>query len=192
MRLPVIATVLVSLSATGCFIPSGHQDGDGGYGNGGGGGSPVVVLDAPERLGLEAMLGYHVRANASAGLPDGDLGFIVTANGQGGYRLSWSDTLASTAHFSGSAHTDGVFDLRQLQGATGYENLTVSSDNSTVYFDSVPGASLDGVDLVPSNDPLYLDLEVNGSHQGFSIYFTGADSGQLLTSAYDPVAVTSP
>ena len=56
----------------------------------------------------------------------------------------------------------------------------------------MPGAQLDGVDLVSGSDPIYVDLTVNGVHSGFSIYFTGAQSSLLLTSQYDPVAFTSP
>jgi hypothetical protein len=138
------------------------------------------------------MPGYHVLAGASSELPAGDIGFVVTANGQGGYRLTWSDTAGSAAHFSGSITCDTTFDPSQLRGYSGYENVGLSSDNTTITFDSVPGANLDGVDLVSNSDPIYLDLLVDGSHNGFNIYFTGAESSLLLTSSYDPVAFTSP
>jgi hypothetical protein len=194
MRLNLIALAsLCSLAATGCIVvpqdppPPAQQP------------TPVVVpptptpaLDAPQRLGLLGMSGYHVRAGASAELPAGDIGYVVTANGSGGYRITWSDTYGSAAQFSGTITTDGTFDPNQLQHFSGGENITVSSDLRTIYFDSVPGAVLDGVDLVSSTDPIYLDAAVDGSRQGFSLYFTGADTGQLLTSAFDPVAFTAP
>jgi hypothetical protein len=154
--------------------------------------TPTPALDAPAPLGALGMLGYHVRAGASAALPDGDLGYVVTANGAGGYRVIWSDTYGSAAHFSGTITTDGQFDPNQLQHYSGGENIWLSSDLRTLYFDSVPGSVIDGVDLVSSTDPIYLDGTVDGSHGGFSVYFSGADSGQLLRSAYNPVAFTSP
>jgi hypothetical protein len=148
--------------------------------------------DQPVVLGAQAALGYHVLAGAASELPAGDIGFVITANGQGGYRLTWSDTLGSTAEFAGTITCDSTFDPTQLKGYSGYETITLSSDNRTITFDSVPGSALDGVDLVSGSDPIYVDMTVNGIHSGFSIYFTGAQSSLLLTSQYDPVAFTSP
>jgi hypothetical protein len=48
------------------------------------------------------------------------------------------------------------------------------------------------VDLVSSTDPIYVDLLVDGARSGFGVYFTGADSGTQLSTAYDPVAFTAP
>jgi hypothetical protein len=143
-------------------------------------------------MGLQGMLGYHVRAGAAAALPDGDLGYVVTANGQGGYRVTWTDTWGSAARFSGTITTDGYFDPSQLQHFSGGEHLYLSDDLRTVYFDSVPGTVLDGVDVVSSTDPIYLDAAVDGSRSGFGLYFTGADTGQVLAAQYNPLAFTSP
>lgn len=170
------------LLATGCVV---HEV-DGGHHGGG------PVLDAPRALGAQQMIGYRVSAGAASELPAGDIGYVMTANGQGGYRLTWSDTLGSAAVFSGSITTDGVFDANQLQGFSGAEDITLSADQGTITFSSAPGANLDGVDLVSSTDPIYVDMKVDGSRGGFGIYFTGAESGALLTSDYDPVAFTSP
>jgi hypothetical protein len=125
-------------------------------------------------------------------MPAGDLGFIITANGQGGYRVSWTDTAGSAAQFTGSISTDGQFDPSRTTQMTGYENLTLSPDLKTISFASTPGAAVDGVDMVPSTDPIYLDVYVDGVHTGFDILFTGAETGSVLSSAYDPVAFTSP
>jgi hypothetical protein len=198
MRLPTYAfAALLSFIASGCFVDPGPgpdpHGGGGSYGGGntgGGSGRPSPVPDAPDYLGLQAMLGYHVAAGASAAIPDGDLGYIVTANGQGGYRVSWTDTWNSAARFSGAISTDGYF--LQYSQLSGYENVSTSADGRTLYFDSVPGSVLDGLDVVSSTDPIYVDASVDGSRSGFGIYFTGADSGRSLSSAYDPVSFTSP
>jgi hypothetical protein len=192
MRLSLALILLSStLASTGCIVHT-HDYGDGGGGPVGGGGGGGQVLDGAEPLGLRAMLGYHVSAGAASALPDGDIGYVVTANGQGGYRVSWSDTYGSPAHFSGTITTDGVFDPSQFSGLSGAEYLSMSADQRTISFDSVPGSNFDGVDLVSSTDPIYVDATVDGSHYGFSMYFTGADTHQVLTSSYDPVAFTSP
>jgi hypothetical protein len=142
-------------------------------------------------LGPSAYPGYRVLANSSASIPGGDLGYLVTANGQGGYRVVWTDTLNSSARFSGTITVDGTFDSRQTQGFSGAENLTYLASNQ-ISFDSVPGANVDGIDLVSSSDPIYLDGQIDGSHVGVNIYFTGAHTASLVNSAYDPVAFTSP
>ncbi len=153
---------------------------------------PAPQLDAPRPLGAAAMLGYRVLPNASAELPAGDLGFVVTANGQGGYRVTWSDTYGSAANFQGVITTDGYFDVNQVRGYSGAESIYVSSDARSISFSSTPGANVDGVDLVSSTDPIYVDLTVDGARSGFGIYFTGGESGGQLNSAYNPVAFTSP
>ena len=41
-------------------------------------------------------------------------------------------------------------------------------------------------------DPIYLDLAVDGSRANFGIFFTGAVSGSVRESSFNPVAFTSP
>ena len=179
----------LGFGTTGCIVA-----GDPGPYHGGGGPPPppAPALDVARPLGAQQMLGYRVAANASSELPAGDLGFVITANGLGGYRVTWSDTYGSAATFSGTITTDGYFDPSQLSGYSGAEDIQLSPDDSTISFASQPGSYVDGVDLVSSTDPIYLDLRVDGAPDGFSIYFTGAESGALLTSDYNPVAFTSP
>ena len=184
----------VALNATGCFVAP--DPGPEPYHGGGNppppAPAPTPALDAARPLGQAQLLGYRVQAGASAELPAGDLGFVITANGNGGYRVTWSDTYGSAANFSGTITTDGYFDASQVRGYSGYENIQVSGDAGTVTFSSTPGSAVDGVDVVSSTDPIYLDLRVDGARSGFGIYFTGAESGALLTSDYNPVAFTSP
>jgi len=180
-----------ALSATGCFVagdPAPYHD----NGRPPPAPAPAPALDAARPLGLQGMLGYRVEANASAELPAGDLGFVITANGQGGYRVTWSDTYGSAAAFTGYITTDGYFDPTQVRGYSGAEDIQLSADDSTITFGSTPGSYVDGVDLVSSTDPIYLDLRVDGAQTGFGIYFTGAESGAQLAADYNPVAFTSP
>lgn len=171
---------LFSLGAAGCF--GDHRDHGGGD----------VLVDQARPLGAQGLPGYRVRAGAASELPSNDRGFIVTANGNGGYRLAWGDFAGSTSEFSGVISTDGQLDPTQVQPFSGQENLTLAADNRSLAFDSTPGGALDGVDVVSSTDPIYVDALVDGSRVGFNIYFTGAESSLLLVSDYDPVAFTSP
>jgi hypothetical protein len=183
----LFACAAMITTATGCIVEPAPVDQ----------GPPPVHYTPPPRdvavsLGAAQALGYHLSAGADSELPAGDIGFVVTANGQGGYRLNWSDTLGSSAQFAGTITCDTNFDANQVKGYSGYETIGISPDTRTITFDSVPGSQLDGIDLVSGSDPIYADLTVNGVHSGFSIYFTGAESHLLLTSDYDPVAFTSP
>ena len=106
--------------------------------------------------------------------------------------MTWSDTYGSAAHFAGQITTDGYFDRSQVAGYSGAEYLTLSGDDRVITFDSTPGSYVDGVDLVSSTDPIYLDVTVDGARSGFGVYFTGAQTHALINSAYVPVAFTSP
>lgn len=146
--------------------------------------------DAARRLGLRGMLGYHVRAGAASEVPANDVGFVVTANGVGGYRVAWVAFTGSRSTYSGSVTTDGRFDANQIAGLSGRETITVTTDLREIDFSSVADGYADGVDFVPSTDPIYLDVRIDGGLA--HCYFTGADTGRVLLSAYDPVAFTSP
>jgi hypothetical protein len=143
-------------------------------------------------LGQRALSGYHVSAGAATSIPDGDIGYLITANGQNGYRLTFIDTAGSPAVFEGTITTDQSFDPNGTSKYSGAENVTFTADNR-IDFSGVPGASIEGLDFsVLTSDPIYLDLTVDGSHQGFGIFFTGARSSLVQESAFDPVAFISP
>src|SRR5262245_34425235 len=57
-------------------------------------------------VGARRMLGYRVLANADTVIPGGDIGYLVTASGQGSFRVVWVDTANSPAVFSGSITMD--------------------------------------------------------------------------------------
>ena len=146
--------------------------------------------DSPVHLGARHELGYHVRAGAASEVPADELGFVVTANGLGGYRIAWVALAGSTSTFSGSVESDGVIDPATVAPLSGREQIVVRADGSGIDFSSVPQASADGVDFVPSADPIYVDLRIDGAPA--AVFFTGADTSRLMQSAYDPVAFTSP
>jgi hypothetical protein len=142
-------------------------------------------------LGARAMSGYHVLANGDTSIPSGDIGYLVTANGQGGYALYWTDTAGSPAFFQGSVTTDRGFDPNSTVTVDGSENVTFTAADR-IDFSGTPGSRVQGVQFVSQTDPVYFDLTVDQSRQGFGIYFTGAHSRLVQDSFYNPVAFTSP
>jgi hypothetical protein len=146
--------------------------------------------DSPVPLGVRGELGYHVRAGAASEVPGDEVGFVVTANGQGGYRIAWVAVDGSISAFSGSVASDGVIDPASVTPLSGREDITLAADRRSLDFSSVPSSAPDGVDLVPSADPIYVDLRIDGAPA--QIYFTGADTSRLYLSQYNPVAFTSP
>jgi hypothetical protein len=171
MRLTTLLAVGTFALSAGCYVSSANE--------------PAVLL------GQQAMSGYHVAANANTSIPDGDIGFLVTANGQGGYALYWIDTVGSAAVFDGNVTTDVGFEPNSTVKYSGTEGVTFTSTRR-IDFNGVPGASLQGMEFVSQTDPVYFDLRVNGSRSGFGIFFTGARTGLVQESVYDPVAFTSP
>jgi hypothetical protein len=169
------------LAAAGCIVGVDRSYPDGSY---------PPPSDGAQLLGALGVTGYHVIAGAGAEVPGGDLGYVVTANGAGGYRVAWTDTAGSLASFHGTITTDGEFDSSQLY-ALGGAYVTQAAANR-VEFDSVPGANIDGVDLVSSTDPIYVDARLEGSRSGFGIWFANAYTSTQHSSPYDPVAFTSP
>ncbi len=167
MRLSFLALLL----AAGCHPSPGSE--------------PVVVL------GARGLSGYHVLAGANTAIPGGDIGYLVTANGQGGYALYWTDTAGSPAVFTGTVTTDRGFDPNGTTKVDGSENVVFTAVDR-IDFSGVPGSGLQGIQFVSQTDPVYFDLLVDQSHQSFGIYFTGAHSGLVEDSFYNPVAFTSP
>jgi len=146
--------------------------------------------DSPVHLGARAMLGYHLRAGAASEVPSNEVGFVVTANGLGGYRIAWVAFDGTASTFSGSATSDGTIDPTSVAPLSGREDVTITADHREIDFSSVPGGAADGVDFVPSSDPIYVDLRIDGAPA--QIFFTGADTSRLRQSDYNPVAFTSP
>ena len=178
----------LALVASGCIVH--HDDpynpGPPSYPYLDGSGRPAPSSSTP---------GYHVLANAATSIPGGDIGFLVTANGQGGYRITYTDTLGSAAYFHGSVFTDGEFE--SYSNFHGLRYLTPSDSGPTgrpsrLDFSSQAFSSVDGLDLVSSTDPIYVDLLINGTTAGVRIFFTDAETGLVSVSAINPVSFTSP
>jgi len=146
--------------------------------------------DAAVQLGARGLLGYHLRAGAASEVPGDDVGFVITANGLGGYRLAWVALDGNLSVFDATIESDGVFIPASTQPLSGRETITATSDGLTLTATSVPGSAADGVDFVPTVDPVYVDARIDG--QPANIYFTGADSSRLRVTALAPVASTSP
>jgi hypothetical protein len=122
---------------------------------------------------------FRVRPGSFAEIPAADFGFSVTANNTGGYRVAYSDQSGRRSTcFGGILSTAGTFDASQTK-IFGNPQITNSASNE-IRFGSAPGADVDGLDVVPSEDPLFLDAFVNGSAGGVRIFFPDNTAGGAL------------
>jgi hypothetical protein len=126
----------------------------------------------------------HVLANASIAVPAGQVGFAVTADGQGGYRVTWVDTAGANRRYHGSIFDDGTFSQ-----ITSIGMQYASANGGRLDFESAPGAGQEGyVDFVSSVDPIVVDALVGAS--GGAIFFV--DGSGLTRAVATPATLTSP
>src|SRR5262252_2910595 len=128
-----------------------------------------TVHEGAVALGPRGAIGYHVAAGSAA--PQPDFGFALTANGQGGYRLFFSNRVSGPTVFSATLTTDGTFDPQQTKPLDGRETLSMTA--TTVTVGGTPSTAIFGVDVVPSTDPLYVDATADGSRTSMQILFVG-------------------
>jgi hypothetical protein len=125
-----------------------------------------------------------VQPGGSVTIPDGEYGFTVTANGQGGYRVAWVDAAGVGLRFHGSVFVHGSFS--QIS-STGMNYATASGER--LDFESQPGAGALGyTDFVTSTDPITVDV-LAGSQDG-SLWFD--DGNGVTETANTPGTFTSP
>jgi hypothetical protein len=133
----------------------------------------------------------QILPNGAATIPQNDIGFAVTSNGQGGYRVVWTDTLASTACFQGILRTFSAFDTSQT-AVIGAPQVNMPAANE-IRFASVARNNIDGIDVVTTQAPpagqadLYLEGLVNGTYN-VNVYA----GGQGAPTGANPVAFVSP
>jgi hypothetical protein len=126
----------------------------------------------------------HIQANASINIPPGQVGFAVTADGLGGYRVAWVDTASANRRYHGSVFDDGTFS--QIS-AVGMQYAT--ANGGRLDFESAPGAGSEGyVDFVSSVDPIVVDGLVGAS--GGTLFYV--DAGGLTRAVPTPATFTSP
>jgi hypothetical protein len=139
-----------------------------------------------ERAQPPATLALHVAAGAPVTVPDGQYGFVVTANGRGGYRVAWVDAAGAQLRFHGSLFTDGEFS--QIV-PTNMRYARLDPSGGRLDFESQPGAGqLGTVDVVSSTDPIVVDV-LAGASDGLIYY---ADPSGAQRTIATPAAFTSP
>jgi hypothetical protein len=179
LRLACIAS-LFGVFASGCIVVHDNPNPN-----------PVPTCNLPTNARSSAQYPvFHIVPNGSSAIPVGDIGYLITANGQGAYRLVWIDTLNSPACFSGILSTTGTFDASQTRKYSGQETISASAANE-IRFASVPGSTLQGIDVTPSTDPLYVDAYIDGNPVAVNIYYSRIP-GTAESANADPAAFTSP
>ena len=104
---------------------------------------------------------------------DGKLtGFLVSSDKPNHFSVGWIDSLDSHSAFAGTISVDGTIDSRATHGHTGTEMVRFDGANQ-ISFQSVPGNTLDGVDLTTTSDTIYLDGYLNGSRLATAVRLVG-------------------
>lgn len=137
--------------------------------------------DGAETLGMQQLAGYRIDAAASLTLDAS--GFGVTAASVGRFRIVWQGS--ATDVLEGKITTDGQFDPTGTSPLGGKE--LVANQPDLISFRLNPTADLNGLDLVTSQGPIYLDLVRNGDRAATPIAFLRGGAPQR--SAHDPVAI---
>jgi hypothetical protein len=133
---------------------------------------------------------YVVAPDVGTVIPGGAIGYSITTNSGGGFKVAWTDTNGSAAHFHGSLFTNGTFGSNVVGTGTAYATLVGSN---RIDFDSTPGAGLDSVECAPTVEPLIVDLLVDNGYSGFEIFFTDATTGLVSsTGGVNPAAFQIP
>jgi hypothetical protein len=126
----------------------------------------------------------HVNAGGSVTVPDGQYGFTVTANGQGGYRVAWVDATGAGLRYHGSIFIHGSY---SQVSSTGMNYATANGER--LDFESQPGAGQLGyVDFVSSSDPITVDV-LAGAQLG-TLYYD--DVNDVTQTILTPATFTSP
>lgn len=133
---------------------------------------------------------FHILGNASTAIPGGDRAYAITSNGQGTYRLTWSDTAGFSTCFTGRITGLDAFSTAQVTGFSGGEVIQLISPNQ-IGFASVPGSGVDGVDFFAMRDPIYVDVYADGS-PSVNIYYTDGSTALVTATGRNPVAFSSP
>jgi hypothetical protein len=133
---------------------------------------------------------FHVQANASADITAGDVGYAVTADGRGTYRLAWSDTQGFDTCFTGLITAFDNFAQTDFTGLSGYETIQLVAPNQ-IAFSSIPEATRHGVDFFVSKNPAYVDVAAGGNAT-VNIYYVDAQTSLLMLTGANPVAFSSP
>jgi hypothetical protein len=133
---------------------------------------------------------FHILGNAATAIPGGDRAYAVTSNGNGTYRLTWSDTAGFSTCFTGRITGLDAFNASQVTGFSGAETIQLISPNQ-IGFASVPNSAVDGVDFFAQRDPIYVDVYADGS-PSVNIYYTDGSTSLVTATGRNPVAFSSP
>lgn len=148
---------------------------------------PPATCNLPTQDASQSVPQYHVAAGLSVNAAD--LGYTVTANGQGDYALHWraGDNIATC--FTGIVTVNGVISPTRTSKVSGVETFTISAENQ-LRFASVGGAEDQGINIGVGVEPIFVDAFVDGAH-ATNIYFRDGNSA-ADTAVSSPAAFTSP
>ena len=160
--------------------------------------NPVVGVRTPPSPSSYSTQ-YGVKPGAGLSFEGAEWGYAVTADGTGGWTLSFvGNPDLSQNRFFGTAYV-GTGTVGSVQACQTCQAAGTSSVSATrIDFDAtLSGAALAGFTFVhdrnSASDPIYLDLYVDGYQSGvWKIYFVSTDTNSVGTSPENPVALVSP
>lgn len=200
MRIDHLSKGLVlGLALAGC-----GGGGGGGYPGGGDGGIPAPggnpdLAQSQQGCGATAfnLPGQNViyRILPGSGItgvtPGQDVGYFITANNGGSYRLVWTGS-ANAMTMRGAVFTTGQF-RNFVPGCNGafcklgpndcVTQPTAVQGGQRIDFLSRAGASILGFDFVASAEPVYFNLLVNEQPRPELVFFPATDNGGQVSNA---------
>lgn len=141
---------------------------------------------------------YRVKPGAGIDgvVPGQNVGYYVTGNAGGSFRLVWTgdyDVTGRTRRMQGSVWTAGAFTSEVIGCAGGFcrpakDNLvstikTLNGPGQRIDWDSVSTNGLEGFDFVADNVPVYFQLRVDGADRADLTYFPATDNGGVVSNA---------
>lgn len=179
------SALIAALSLLGC---GGSYHHGGGYYHGGG------IPDQPSTPIYAIAPGYGIDGVQ----PGYDLGYFITANTGGSFRVVWSGDAAGGSgyrHFTGSVWTPGNFvniDPGCVDGSCALESEDyvsstpyIDSSGSRIDFDTLNGNGIDGIDFVVDALPVYFQLNVDGYSDPTLVFFPATDNGAAVSNVGD-------
>jgi hypothetical protein len=130
--------------------------------------------------------------HVAAGFPvsAADIGYTVTANGQGDYAIHWRAGDNISTCFTGIVTVQGTISPSRTGAVTGVETYQISAVNQ-LRFASVGGAEDQGINVGVGVEPIFLDAFVDGAHADH-IFFRDGLNAAADTVTNSPAAFTSP
>jgi hypothetical protein len=159
----------------------------------------------PASSGLPDSTGAQVYSiDPGAGLvvqPGVQAGFGITGNTGGSYRIIWTGEAASGGasynNFTGTIWTTGQFDSFNtgcagqcpLESDDVVNQPVAVTGGEVITFDATASTGLDGFDFTVTAEPVYFDLQIDGSRLQAAVFFSSGNA--TVEPSTDPFGLST-